>query len=788
MKGITDADASGDFETYSEAGYVWVSEANNWTCLPGASQNRKGLSIVNTCAYAEHHTTEVLTFSYTLPLGWRTTPRELWPSLYPGPKQRWRPGLPNPQDLFDYLAAGGTLEAFNIMFEYMIWKHVCERKYGWPPIDAWVSQLRCAMAKMRINALPGGLDAASTVLKLPTPKDKDGKRLLDKFSVPRKPTKLDQRTRIRPEDDPEDFAKLEQYCDTDLDAEHGASMHPIVQPMSVAELQFWFIDQEINRRGIAIDREAVRNCIAILNAALAKYGDECRALTGFDPGQLAELRGWLHGQGVHLDDMREETVDGALDRLAPHPPGGCWPPRRVLEIRSLIGSAAVKKLFAMENQCCADDRLRNMIIHHGARTGRPTGEGPQPLNMPRGGPTLRWCGACFKVFKPAYPACPWCATPATGKPIKWPGVPKDFPADHVPAVDQLLAIIATRSLELIEYYFGDALLCISGCLRGLFVSRPGYDLICSDFNSIEAVAGAELAGEQWRIQAFRDNKPIYLLAAADITGKTVEYYEAYKDETGEHHPDRQTIGKINELANLYGGWIYAFRSMGSNESDRDKRAAAVAWLNSITDDNIKQQILTWRSKSPMVVEMWGGQWRGTPWNGHAELFGFEGMAVQAIQYPGVAFEYRGIRFCMRGAALIITLLSGRELTYHDARLTPSTRDHHAPGELSITYWTWNTNPKYGPMGWVIMSTYGGKLTENIDQAVSHDILRYAITNLRAAGYPTVLHVYDEIICEIPHGTGSLAEFERIMATMPPWAADWPIRATGGWRGHRYRKA
>jgi DNA polymerase len=86
-----------------------------------------------------------------------------------------------------------------------------------------------------------------------------------------------------------------------------------------------------------------------------------------------------------------------------------------------------------------------------------------------------------------------------------------------------------------------------------------------------------------------------------------------------------------------------------------------------------------------------------------------------------------------------------------------------------------------------MATFGGRLTENIVQAVAHDIMRFAVLQLRAAGYPTILHVYDEIVCEIPQGTGSLEEFEALMMRRPPWAHDWPIVAAGGWRGRRYRK-
>jgi DNA polymerase len=86
-----------------------------------------------------------------------------------------------------------------------------------------------------------------------------------------------------------------------------------------------------------------------------------------------------------------------------------------------------------------------------------------------------------------------------------------------------------------------------------------------------------------------------------------------------------------------------------------------------------------------------------------------------------------------------------------------------------------------------METYGGRLVENITQATCRDILRHAIVNLERAGYPVVLHVYDEIVCEIPKGWGSIEEFERIMATVPVWATDWPVRASGGWRAKRYSK-
>lgn len=748
-----------DFETYSEAGHVWDEATRKWKLPKGAGSKRKGLGVVGAAAYAEHPTTEVLTLSYRLPH---------WPE---GAKARWRPGEPNPQPLFDFLAQGGVMEAHNVMFERLIWEKVCVPKYGWPSHLPWFYQFRCSMAKARVNALPGPLAEVASVMGT-TAKDAEGKRLLDKFSVPRNPTKANPSTRTRPEDDPADFERLRVYCDRDIDAEAGVS--DAMWPMSPDELLFWWVDQEINWRGVGIDTAGVHDCLAVLEQALERYGEECRELTGFNPGQLGELKGWLHAQGVHMDSMDAEAVEAALDRMAPHPPGGVYKARRVLEIRELIGSASVKKLYAMDHQRCADDRLRNLIVHHGARTGRPTGEGPQPLNLPKAGPDLRWCGmnpkgewtdrGCRRPFKLAHTHCPWCSEPVGEAPQR------EWSAE---AVDHVLGVMSARSLELVEWYFGDAVLCISGCIRGLFVAAPGHDLIASDYSAIEAVVTAMLAKCEWRIEAFRQNKPIYLVGAAKITGKTVEFYEQYKRENGAHHPDRQDYGKISELACGFGGWIGAFRQFGFEGPDEEA----------------KKIILGWRAASPEVVEMWGGQRRRGNFRepDRQEYFGFEGAAVQAIQHPGLTFEANGVKFYMRGDALIVRLLSGREMTYHQPRLTPSSQQWAAPWEVSITYMTWNTNPKYGPMGWVPMKTYGGRLTENIVQAIAHDILRYAILNLRLAGYHTVLHVYDEIVVEVPHGCGSIEEVERIMSTMPPWAADWPVRAAGGWRGRRYRK-
>lgn len=748
---VIERHATGDFETYSEAGFRWDANGQKWTGPPGTT--KKGLSVVGSAAYAEHPSTEVLTFSYALP-----------GDNYP---TRWRPGQPNPTRLFDWLAAGGLLEAHNVMFERLIWHHVCRPRYGWP--DLPVKQLRCSMAKARVNSLPGGLDDLVKVLKTTIQKDEDGKRLINLYSVPQKPTKKNPATRLLLADNPVDDEKMASYCDVDVLAEQQAS--DAIMPMTADELEFWQFTEQMNWRGLGIDHVSVSNMVEVMEQTLDRYGEEYKLITGgIGPSQLEKSKGWLLANSVSLEKMDDKHITETLTRK-----DLSAPVRRVLELRQLVGSAAVKKLYAMERSQNNRHRVQNTIIHHGARTGRPTGELLQPLNLVKRGPDLVYCEACNAPSKFPPIVCPWCATPMSPllKRYKWPDTPEGWEGNPVDYIQQAMA---TRSLDAVEYYFGDAFLAIAGCLRGMIVADDGNDLIASDYSAIEAVVTAMLAGEQWRIDTFRRKEDIYVASASQITGRSMEFYAEYKKANGAAHPDRQKIGKVAELGLGFGGWLTAWRKFDSTDN--------------FTDDEVKQKILAWRAASPRVVEMWGGQERGRPWEPgyRLERYGFEGCFINAVQYPRHAFEYAGIRFYTRKDALIIRLLSGRELTYHSPRLHQSTRDYVGPGVLEITYMTWNNNPLYGPPGWGPMKTYSSKITENIVQAVAHDIQRYGMLALEAVGYTMILGIYDEDIAEIPQGWGSLEEFERIMSTMPPWAADWPIRASGGWRGRRYRKA
>ena len=310
-------------------------------------------------------------------------------------------------------------------------------------------------------------------------------------------------------------------------------------------------------------------------------------------------------------------------------------------------------------------------------------------------------------------------------------------------------------------------------MRGLFTAKPGHRLICCDFSAIEAVVLACLSRCQWRIEVFETHGKIYEMSAANITGKTLQFYLDYKEQNGTHHEDRKKIGKIAELASGFSGWVGAWRAFGATQSD----------------DELKQLILAWRDASPEIVEFWGGQFRqigAKPWDAVPELFGLEGAAIAAIQQPGKCFHVGDISYGVYNDVLYCRLPSGRFLHYWRPRLIP-TEDRLKRGPaVKITFEGYNSNPMKGRIGWSRIETYCGKLTENVVQGVAADIQAEALVRVENAGYPIVMHTHDEIIAECPDGFGSWQEMADIMSQRPDWASWWPIKADG-WEHHRYQK-
>jgi DNA polymerase len=683
-----------DFETYSEADLIDV-----------------GMVV-----YSEHPSTEILSLAYDLKdkKGHRL----------------WKPNDLLPFDLFEHVRSGKLVEAWNVAFEWYIWINVAIHKYNFPLLKP--TQIRCAMGKARAYSLPGALKKCAEILGT-TQKDKEGDRLLNKFSKPRKPTKDNPSLRIKPQDDTKDALRLYSYNLQDIKVESEISQ--LLPDLSEAENKFWFCERAINRRGFSVDMRSVENCISIVEETTEYYNKRLKKLTN---GQLTEATKLAQMQKYIIDyydftlpNMQEETIISVMQDI--NTPSSV---KQILEVRQALNSAAVKKLYALKRYSSADKRIYETSLYYGAHTGRSTGVGAQLKNFPNSGLELYKCHCGVYHSRTICPEC----MRENNKTLKeeW----------GMNAIEQVLHIASFKSRSLLNVYYQDVLGAISGCLRSLLVSASQYDLMASDYSAIEAVVLAALAEEEWRINLFNTHGKIYEMTASQILNIPFEVLIEHKLKTGQHHSSRK-LGKVAELASGYQGAIKGWKNFGAAEF--------------MTDEEIQTAVTRWRKANSKIVELW---------------YGLERAAKLAIKNPGTEQRYKSIMYYtdLSSKHLYCVLPSKRILTYHSPRVA-----QNAYGE-TIYYWGWKKS-----RGWVEIDTFGGRLTENVTQAVARDILANAIVNCHYAGYSPVLEVYDEIVVEVPESFGSIAELENLMCQLPDWAKGWPIKARDGWRGKRYRK-
>lgn len=720
-----------DFETFSAAGYDFID----------GKYKGKGIETCGSAVYSEHPSTEVLSVSY---------------GFEDGPVYFHKPVnntflIPS---IFEHFNSGGMFEAHNWIFEYFIWINQCCRKYGWPVITP--DRFVCTAAQARAFGYPGGLDKLGKVIRDKVVKKLEfGKDLIKKLCIPQNPTKKDPVYRRLPTDPKysEEFQDLYKYNIGDVKAEISVSQ--FLPPMSSYDMQQFRVDQDINTRGVKIDLETVKLFDKIVTAVVAEANQELFNICGLTVSQNVALAEWCGMNSVDKGSVEEALKN---DSLSPQV-------RRVLEIKQLVGGTSVTKLKAMQAQICSDGRIRDMYCLNGAlRTKRYSGRGVQPQNLMSSGPSTKMCPHCKQYFSAVYFSCPWCGTFTDSKPVEW----------GIELIEQFIRDAGTLSLDDLKRVWVNVVDAVGGSLRGLFISEEGYDLISSDDSAIEAVVLSMLANETWRIEVFQTHGKIYEASASELFNVPLQEFFDHKAQTGSHHPLRKK-GKVSELASGYGGWIGAYKRFGAEG----------------TDEEIKELVVNWRDRSPRIVELWGGQYRKHPdkWEFTPELYGVEGAVIKCLLGHGPQkISYVEYRYDPAHDVMICTLPSGQELYYHQPRLEQTTfRMNHELPAYKITYWGWNSDSNKGPIGWIKQDTYGGKLVENITQAIAGDIFKFQIRTLNSNGYPIVLHTHDEGTGEVPEGFGSVEEFEALMMILPEWCKDWPIRAAGGWRGKRYRK-
>lgn len=308
---------------------------------------------------------------------------------------------------------------------------------------------------------------------------------------------------------------------------------------------------------------------------------------------------------------------------------------------------------------------------------------------------------------------------------------QNLPQNHIPDLALARGLVKRGEFDQVEMLYDSTPGVLSELIRTAFVPKPGFRFIVADFAAIEARVLAWFSGEQWRLDTFQQGGDIYCASASKMFHVPVEKH-------GQNAHLRQK-GKIAELALGYGGSVGALTSMGALDMG-------------LAEEELQPLVDQWRGANPHIVKFW--------WD-------VDAAAMKAFRAK-TEVRLGSLCFACRSGMMFITLPSGRRLSYVKPRLMPNRFNRE-----SLTYEGVGENKK-----WSRIETYGPKLTENIVQATSRDLLALAMLRLRNAGFEIVMHIHDEAVVEVPEGVSSVDEICRIMSEAPAWAVGLPLRADG----------
>ena len=538
---------------------------------------------------------------------------------------------------------------------------------------------KCTLVWAAYNGLPLGLEKVGAVLGFEEQKLKEGKELVKYFCCPCKPTKSNGgRTWNLPHHAPDKWALFKKYNERDVQVEMQIQARLQNYPVPDFVWDEYHLDQEINDRGIMIDQEMVTQALRIDEISKADLTARMQKKTGLEnPNSVVQMKEFLSGSGMEVDSLGKKDVT-AMIKTAPGELA------EVLELRLQLAKSSVRKYQAMQNAVCADGRCHGMFQFYGAnRSGR-------------------WAGRLIQL--------------------------QNLPQNHLADLEQARELVKAGDYEMLDTLYDSVPGVLSELIRTAFIPRPGYKFIVSDFSAIEARVLSHLAGEEWRVDVFRNGRDIYCESASRMFGVPVEKH-------GQNSHLRQK-GKIAELALGYGGSTGALRAMGGLEMG-------------LTEDELQPLVDMWRSSNPHITQYW--------------------WAVDAAVKDAISFRTEthvgDISFVMRKGMLFITLPSGRKLAY----VKPRIGENRFGGE-SVTYMGIDATKH-----WSRIESYGPKFVENIVQAVSRDILAHA---MRTLSYCQIVgHVHDELIIECSLDVSPQSICEQ-MGRTPPWLPGIELRADG----------
>lgn len=334
--------------------------------------------------------------------------------------------------------------------------------------------------------------------------------------------------------------------------------------------------------------------------------------------------------------------------------------------------------------------------------------------------------------------------------------PQNFPrGGEIENIEQYIPLVLARDYDAIEKIAPPVIL-IMEMLRSMMAGAPGHELIAADYSAIEARVLNWLAGQHDVLENFRRYDETKDPQFDQYVRNAMRIYSLPLDEI-EKFPHRHT-GKFQELGCGF--------QMGAKKA---VTAAKDVYGIEITEAQGKEIVDDYRASHQKVVQLW---------------YDAENAVVAAVDNPGVPIrfgEHNRITAIMKGSYLYLGLPSGRPLAYAAPKVVEAPTPWGTM-KRGVEFLGVNSKTKQ----WGVQRLYGGLIVENIVQAVSRDIMAEGMDNVEKAGYPPILTVHDEVVSEVPVGFGSVEEYQKLLTTLPPWAAGCPLTAEG-WRGTRYRK-
>lgn len=444
-----------------------------------------------------------------------------------------------PEDILDALTNDSVTKwAFNANFERVcLSRHLRDRgisldpTYGHHPLTAKPARFlnpagwHCSMVWSATMGLPLSLKGAGQVLKLENQKMDEGRPLIKYFSCPCAPTIANGgRTRNLPSDDPEKWAIFKAYNKRDVEVEMAIQKKLAKFPVPDSVWDEYCIDQEINDRGVRIDRQLAGQAISMDARSRKELTSEIKKLTDLDnPNSVQQMKEWLADNGMEADSLGKKQVAKMIETAPPDI-------RTVLELRQQLAKSSVKKYQAMQRAACRDGRARGMFMFYGAnRTGR-------------------WAGRLVQL--------------------------QNLPQNHLPDLAEARALVKSGDYDSVRLLYEDVPDTLSQLIRTAFIPKNGCKFYVADFSAIEARVIAWYAGEKWRQKVFEEGGDIYCASASQMF-----HVPVVKHGINGHLRQK---GKIAELALGYGGSVGALKAMGAIEmglTEEELKPLVTMWRN-----------------------------------------------------------------------------------------------------------------------------------------------------------------------------------------------------------------